>query len=188
MAGQYVSPEVLVETRRRHPEWYPTRPMVLDLETLPSTSDARAEELRVSLEPRLKYLLLVHDTRRRGRPSSFSSWFEEELPGFRYGVMMTSMTDSAAATPVTFAIVSELDGSEACREASCAWRMYTFGGDDRPRPAVVCSNPACPLVRRGLYGRLKTCTGCGRAKYCLVSCQRAHWRAHRAECRAAAHP
>ena len=30
---------------------------------------------------------------------------------------------------------------------------------------------------------LKTCTSCKQVKYCNVSCQRAHWRKHKKECR-----
>ena len=42
----------------------------------------------------------------------------------------------------------------------------------------ACANPAC-----GAYDDLRYCGGCGAVAYCSRECSRAHWRAHRAECR-----
>jgi hypothetical protein len=41
-----------------------------------------------------------------------------------------------------------------------------------------CSSPGC----RGTG--LKKCTGCKQARYCGQTCQLAHWKAHKADCKA----
>ena len=43
-----------------------------------------------------------------------------------------------------------------------------------------CANPDCE--GQGL----KTCNRCKRLRYCSVACQRAHWPAHKPECKAPA--
>ena len=42
----------------------------------------------------------------------------------------------------------------------------------------VCAAPGC-----GAIHGLKRCGGCGMVRYCSEACSRAHWRAHKAECR-----
>ena len=46
------------------------------------------------------------------------------------------------------------------------------------RPLRVCAAPSCGVTRG-----LKRCGGCGTVRYCSPECSRAHWRAHKAECR-----
>ncbi len=46
------------------------------------------------------------------------------------------------------------------------------------RPARVCAAPGC-----GATSGLRRCGGCGAVRYCSTECSRAHWRAHKAECR-----
>jgi hypothetical protein len=41
-----------------------------------------------------------------------------------------------------------------------------------------CSNPGCSGAG------LKKCTGCKQARYCGQECQLAHWKAHKADCKA----
>jgi hypothetical protein len=41
-----------------------------------------------------------------------------------------------------------------------------------------CSNPGCSGAG------LKKCTGCKQARYCGQTCQLAHWKAHKADCKA----
>lgn len=45
--------------------------------------------------------------------------------------------------------------------------------------ANICSNPTCPEPGT------RTCGGCKRTKYCSRNCQRSHWSAHKAACKAA---
>ena len=45
-------------------------------------------------------------------------------------------------------------------------------------PPRTCAAPGCGATRG-----LKRCGGCGTVRYCSVECSRAHWRAHKAECR-----
>ena len=47
-----------------------------------------------------------------------------------------------------------------------------------PRPPRVCAAPGCGATRG-----LKRCSGCGAVRYCSAKCSKAHWRAHKAECR-----
>ena len=47
-----------------------------------------------------------------------------------------------------------------------------------PRPPRTCAAPGCSVTRG-----LRLCGGCGSVRYCGEACSRAHWRAHRAECR-----
>ena len=49
----------------------------------------------------------------------------------------------------------------------------------RPQhPRRTCANPGCNATHS-----LRRCGGCGTVFYCSAACSRAHWRAHRAECR-----
>ena len=60
------------------------------------------------------------------------------------------------------------------------------GGQHRAReapaqqaaPQRTCAAPGCGTTRG-----LKRCGGCGAVRYCSEACSRAHWRAHKAECR-----
>ena len=47
-----------------------------------------------------------------------------------------------------------------------------------PRPPRVCAAPGCGATRG-----LRFCGGCATVRYCSEACSRAHWKAHRAECR-----
>lgn len=46
------------------------------------------------------------------------------------------------------------------------------------RPARVCAAEGCDATRG-----LRRCGGCGTVRYCSEACCKAHWRAHKAECR-----
>ena len=50
-----------------------------------------------------------------------------------------------------------------------------------PKPCAprVCANPECGATT----GSLRRCGGCAAVRYCSEACSRAHWRAHKAECR-----
>ena len=48
----------------------------------------------------------------------------------------------------------------------------------RPPAPRVCAAPGC-----GATHGLKRCGGCGTVRYCSQACCKAHWRAHKAECR-----
>ncbi|KIM87964.1 hypothetical protein PILCRDRAFT_771865 [Piloderma croceum F 1598] len=55
--------------------------------------------------------------------------------------------------------------------------------NDRESPRqIVCGNPTCPNTVP-IGSRLLTCSGCHFRYYCGVICQRAHWTAHKGECR-----
>ena len=47
-----------------------------------------------------------------------------------------------------------------------------------PAAPRVCAAPGC-----GATHGLRRCGGCGTVRYCSAACSRAHWRAHKAECR-----
>ena len=49
---------------------------------------------------------------------------------------------------------------------------------ERRRPFRTCAAPGC-----GATCGLRLCGGCGTVRYCSEACSRAHWRAHRADCR-----
>ena len=51
-------------------------------------------------------------------------------------------------------------------------------GSSRQIPRRTCAAPDC-----GATQGLRRCGGCGSVFYCSAACSRAHWRAHRAECR-----
>lgn len=52
---------------------------------------------------------------------------------------------------------------------------------------MVCAGPGCSRQRsHPECGALNRCGGCGRAAYCCAACQRAAWKGHKAECKAAA--
>ncbi len=46
------------------------------------------------------------------------------------------------------------------------------------RPPRICAAPGC-----GSTNGLRRCGGCGAVRYCSLECSRAHWRAHKDECR-----
>ena len=46
------------------------------------------------------------------------------------------------------------------------------------RSRRTCAAPSCTAT-----GGLRRCGGCGTVRYCSEACSRAHWKAHRAECR-----
>ena len=48
----------------------------------------------------------------------------------------------------------------------------------RPATPRVCAAPGCGATRG-----LRRCGGCTAVRYCSAACSRAHWRAHKAECR-----
>ncbi len=48
----------------------------------------------------------------------------------------------------------------------------------RPSAPRVCAAPGC-----GTTTGLRRCGGCGTMRYCSEACCKAHWRAHKAECR-----
>ncbi|PRW60540.1 histone-lysine N-methyltransferase SET domain containing [Chlorella sorokiniana] len=45
-------------------------------------------------------------------------------------------------------------------------------------PAPVCAAEGCTSTEN-----LRKCSGCHAVRYCSEACSRAHWRAHKAECR-----
>ena len=45
-------------------------------------------------------------------------------------------------------------------------------------PTPVCAAEGCTNTQG-----LRKCGGCGTVRYCSEACSRAHWRAHKAECR-----
>ena len=47
-----------------------------------------------------------------------------------------------------------------------------------PPAPLACANPDC-----GATTDLRRCGGCAAVRYCSEACSRAHWRAHKAECR-----
>jgi hypothetical protein len=55
-------------------------------------------------------------------------------------------------------------------------------------PARVCALPTCEARRRADYDdkKLMKCGACGRVVYCCKEHQRAHWRHHKAACKAVA--
>ena len=49
----------------------------------------------------------------------------------------------------------------------------------KPRAPRVCANPECGATT----GSLRRCGSCAAVRYCSEACARAHWLAHKAECR-----
>ena len=92
-----------------------------------------------------------------------------------------SPAGSAAATasayprqhiPAKGSIVSALSRLREVREASAAHEAA-------PASSRTCANPSCGASGAGL----RRCADCGSVLYCSAACQRAHWKAHKAECR-----
>lgn len=75
-------------------------------------------------------------------------------------------------------------------KSSC-WKNFATMGrlDTSPKGAAVRSCDNCGRQRSSSqnnekqFFRLLRCSGCRVARYCDASCQRAHWNAHRAECK-----
>ncbi len=90
--------------------------------------------------------------------------------------------DSAAAEVVLRSTAAAVIG-EATRELVARHRA---GGG--PAPARVCALPSCEARRRADYDdkKLMKCAACGRVVYCCKEHQRAHWRHHKALCKAVA--
>ncbi len=55
----------------------------------------------------------------------------------------------------------------------------------KQRAAALPRLPAAGCARCGITAAGKRCGACGGAAYCGAECQRAHWAAHKAACRAA---
>ena len=67
-------------------------------------------------------------------------------------------------------------GSTAAPAATAAAAEPT--NQQPPRQPRICAAPGC-----GATHGLRLCGGCGSVRYCSEACSRAHWRAHRADCR-----
>ena len=70
--------------------------------------------------------------------------------------------------------------ADAPSTSAAAAAQPTVAAAPPPRPPAprVCANPAC-----GATTGLRRCGGCAAVRYCSEACSKAHWRAHKAECR-----
>lgn len=74
-------------------------------------------------------------------------------------------------------IVAPLGGPDP--EESCVIAKVVLNGPCNPN---CCSS--CAALVKSTGGKLDVCAGCQTARYCSVECQKAHWKQHKADCRA----
>jgi len=129
---------------------------------------------------------VVERTARRLFPTT---WREHGLPGIRERPYSLDNFDTAGLTGRVLAERAlQLDAKTVtlsngcCDKKGCPTSVFQLAVLaavwSLPQPGTLCD-------RCGETGRLKVCGGCRGVQYCSAACQKADWRQHRGQCRAA---
>ncbi len=100
-----------------------------------------------------------------------------------YAGLPAAENETPAAAPTAVPTAAAAAAAAAAAEAATAAAAAAAAAaaparHSRPPAPRICAAPGC-----GATHSLRRCGGCGTVRYCSEACCKAHWRAHKAECR-----